>query len=179
MLDFSVTFIITIINITVLFIVLRFLLFKPVTKFMAERTKRVQDSIDQAEKEKNQAKTLLAQYEEQLRSAELEAQAIINSAREQAQQEAEKIITGSRFSAEAALEKARLQMEAERQAALVNFKEEMAGLVVSAAGRLLSREIKSEDSLSYAGMLLKEAAVQDKTSSFSESPFHSELDKNG
>ena len=159
MLDFSVTFVISIINIAVLFIILRLLLFKPVTKFMAERAKRVQDSIELSEKNKNQAKALLAQYEDQLRSAEDEAKAIISSAREQAQLEAERIIAESRVSAEAALVNTRSQLEMERQAALAIFREEAAALVVLASGRLLSREIKSEDCLPYAGMLLKEVSL--------------------
>ena len=52
------TFLVTIVNITVLFLVLRAFLFKPVTKFMEDRTKKVQDSLDQAEKERAQAKGL-------------------------------------------------------------------------------------------------------------------------
>ena len=159
MLDFSVTFIISLINITVLFIILRLLLFKPVTKFMAERAKRIQDSIDQSEKDKTQAKALLAQYEAQIKAAEQEADLIIQNAKEQARQETEKIISDGRLSAEVTLEKVRKQLKAERQAALEIFREEAAALVVAATGRLLTREIKSEDSLSYAGMLLKETEL--------------------
>ena len=159
MLDFSVTFLITIINITVLFIILRLLLFKPVTKFMAERAKRVQDSIDQSEKDKAQAKALLAKYEAQMQAAEQEADAIIQNARIQARQETEKIIAEGRLSAEAAIEKTRKQLEGERQAALAIFREEAAAIVVAAASRLVGRELKSEDCLSYADMLLKETIL--------------------
>jgi len=40
MLDFSITFFITILNIGVLYLILRAILFKPVTKFMENRTQR-------------------------------------------------------------------------------------------------------------------------------------------
>ena len=156
MLDFSVTFIITIINITVLFLILRAILFKPVTKFMTERTKQVSDSIEQSEKDKAYAKTLLAQYEAQLKTVETEAEAIIHSAREQAHEEAEKIITQSRASAEAMLANTRRQLEMEYQAALAHFRKEAAALVVAASGRLVGREIKDEDNRQYAEMLLEE-----------------------
>ena len=164
MLDFSVTFIITIINITVLFFILKRILFKPVTKFMAERAKQVQDSIDQSEKDKADAKELLARYEARLETAGSEADSILRAARERALQEAERIIAESRVCAEENLEKARKQLEAERHAALASFREEAATLVVAATGRLLSREIQSEDCLSYAEMLLKETAVQSQAS---------------
>ena len=156
MLDFSVTFLITIFNITVLFLVLRVLLFKPVTKFMDERARRVRDSIDQSEKDKFQAKALLAQYEAQIKTAEVEAEAILKNARDQAQLEAKKIIGEGRASAETVISRARKELEMERQAALASFREQAAALVVEAAGRLLAREIKSEDNLKYASLLLEE-----------------------
>jgi F-type H+-transporting ATPase subunit b len=152
-LDFSVTFIITIINIAVLFFVLKAILWKPVSKFMADRTRKIEESIEQSEKDRNQAKALLAQYEAQLKNAETEAESIINAAKEQARLEAEKIIAESRMAAEAALATSRRQLESERGAAMAAFKQEAAALVVAAAGRLVERNLDSEDSRQYAFML--------------------------
>jgi len=159
MLDFSVTFVITIINITILFLVLRKLLFKPVTKFMAERAERIQGSIEQSEKDKLNAKALLAKYEAQLKTAETEAQAIISKARERAEAEAERIIAESRASANETLANAKRQLETDRKASLAIFRQEAAALVVSATGRLVGREIKSEDNRQYAAMLLDETSA--------------------
>ena len=156
MLDFSVTFVITIINIIILFLILKKILWKPVTKFMADRAKRVQDSIMQAENDKNSARDLLAQYDAQLKTARTEADAIVRAARENARLEAERIIAESRVSAEATLANARKQLETEREAALAVFRKEAAALVVAATGRLLEREIQSEDNSHYADMLLDE-----------------------
>ena len=164
MLDFSVTFIITIINIAILFFILRAVLFKPVTKFMADRAKRIQDSIEQTEKEKNQARALLAQYQAQLKTADTEAEAIIRAARENAQAEAEKIIADSRLSAEATLANARKQLETERQASLAVFRKEAASLVVAATGRLAGRELQSADNRQYAEMLLGELSLPSEVS---------------
>ena len=163
MLDFSVTFIITIINICALFLILRVILFKPVTKFMEERTKRVQDSIEQSEKDKNQAKALLAKYEAQLKTAEVEVDAIIRNAKELAHQEAEKIIAESRISAEAILADAREQLQMERQTALEIFRKEAAALVIAAAGRVVSRELDNEDNRHYANLLLTEVSLSNET----------------
>jgi len=156
MLNFSVTFIITIINIVILFFILRAVLFKPVTKFMADRSKRIQESIEQSEKDKSQAKALLAQYEAQLKTAETEAEAIIRAARENAQAEAEKIIAEGRVSAQATLANARKQLETEQKAALAVFRKEAAALVMAASGRFVGRELQSEDNRRYADMLLAE-----------------------
>ena len=158
MLDFSVTFIITIINIAILFFILRAVLFKPVTKFMADRARRVQDSIEQTEKDRSQVKALLAQYQAQLKTADAEAEAIIRAARENARIEADRIIADSRLSAEAAMANIRKQLEMEKQAGLAAFRKEAAALVVAAAGRLVGRELQTGDNRQYADILLGEIA---------------------
>ena len=163
MFDFSVTFFITIINIIILTFILRAVLFKPVTKFMADRAKRVQDSIEQSEKDMANAHALLAKYTDQLGTAETEAEAIIRSAKEHAEAEAQKIVAEGRSLAELAVAGAKKQIEKEQQAAMAAFRKEAASLVVAAAGRLVGREIKSEDSSRYADMLLNEAQVLDRT----------------
>ncbi|MCL2069737.1 MAG: ATP synthase F0 subunit B [Treponema sp.] len=158
MLDFSVTFVITILNIVFLFFILRAILFKPVTKFMDERAGRIQDSLERSEADMVKAKELLAQYEAQLAKAAAEAQAIINKAREQAGIEAEKIIAQGRLSAEAVLASSRKEFEDEKKAAMAHFRKEAAALVVLATSHLLEREIKTEDSRSYAQMLVEKAS---------------------
>jgi len=160
MLDFSVTFIITIINITVLFFILRAVLFKPVTKFMADRTKRVQDSIDQAEKDRTEAKALYKEYENKLKNAGVEADAIIKTARENADQEANRIIADGKAEAADIISAARKQIETERQAAVVKLRFETAALVIAASSKLTARELSGDDNKRYVNMLLDELAAQ-------------------
>ncbi|MCL2479879.1 MAG: ATP synthase F0 subunit B [Treponema sp.] len=160
MLDFSVTFIITVINIAILFFILRKVLFKPVTKFMADRAKRVQDSIDQAELEKTEARNLLTQYQNRLKKAEADAENIIIASRKNAMAEADKIIAGGKAAAEAIAASSRKQIEAERQAMQTRFKLEAAALVMAASARLVQRELSGDDNRRYANMLLDELAAQ-------------------
>ena len=155
MLDFSVTFFITIINITVLFLILKAFLFKPVTKFMAERSGRIQTSIDQAEKDKSTAQKMLTQYETRLKNAEKEADGIIQHARDQAETEAERILVSSRKEADRITEAARVKLESERLAAMALFKAEAAALVLSAAGSLLGRELSGKEHQHFAALALE------------------------
>jgi F-type H+-transporting ATPase subunit b len=157
MLVFSLsTFLVTIVNVGILFFVLRAVLFKPVTKFMALRSARIRDAIEQSEKDKNQARVLLEQYEARLKNAEAEAEAILRGARENAKQEAEKITAQGREQAAGLVAGARKQIEAEQEAAIAVFRKEAAGLVVAAAARLLSRELRTGDNRKYAELLLSE-----------------------
>jgi F-type H+-transporting ATPase subunit b len=156
MLDFSVTFIITLINIAILFFILRAILFKPVTKFMEGRAEKIRNDLEQVEKDKAQAKLLQRQYEEKFRTAGEEADAIILAAHSSAETEAGRIIADSRAAAELLMANTRKQLDAERRAALALFKAEAAALVVAASSRLLAREFNQEDSFRYAGLLLEE-----------------------
>jgi F-type H+-transporting ATPase subunit b len=156
------TFLITIINITILFFVLRAFLFKPVTKFMEDRAKKVQDSLDQAEKERLQAKGLLQQYEDQLKRVEEEATEIIRAAKETAKLEADRIITEAKAQADLLLDKGRKQLEAEQRAAMTVFQADAAALVIGASSRLIQRELNSDDSRRQADLLLRELAGTSK-----------------
>ncbi|MDR1625219.1 MAG: ATP synthase F0 subunit B [Spirochaetia bacterium] len=156
MLDFSVTFVFTLINILVLFVILRIVLFKPVTRFMEKRARAVAADIEEAKNEKAQAKSLLRNYEGRLKNAQAEAEAIIQGAREEARRQAEAIVAGGRAEAQDILANARDQAQAEYRAALASFQAEAAGLVVRAAGRLLKQELGSADSRRHAELILRE-----------------------
>jgi len=160
MLDFSVTFVITIINITILFLILRKILFKPVTKFMADRAKRVQDSLDQAEKDRAQAKALYKEYEDKLKKADAEAGVIIRTARENANLEAKKIIEDGKAEAEEIISAAHKQIEADRQTAVTKLRFETAALVMAASSKLAARELSRDDNKRYVNLLLDELAAQ-------------------
>jgi F-type H+-transporting ATPase subunit b len=150
------TFLVTIINIGILFFVLRAILFKPVTKFMESRTMGIQNTLDQAEKDRSDAKLLLKQYEEQLQDVHKEAQAVLNAAREAAQRESDRMLAEGKAGAEQLLANGRKQLEAERQAAMALFKAEAAVLVISASSRLLQRDLNQEDSRRQAALLIQE-----------------------
>jgi F-type H+-transporting ATPase subunit b len=151
-----VTFFVTFVNIGILFFILRAILFKPVTKFMDARAKKIQDTIEQAEKDKSQAKLLLSQYEDQLKHAEEEADKIIHAAREQAGEQADRIVAEAREEAGRYIESARRQAEAEQRSAFAEFRKNAAKLVLAASLKFAGREFRQEDNRRYADMLLEE-----------------------
>ncbi|MDR3147191.1 MAG: F0F1 ATP synthase subunit B [Treponema sp.] len=152
------TFLVTLVNIAILFVVLRALLFKPVTKFMAERSGRIEESLAAAERETTQAWQLLEQYQGQLKKADEEAEAIIKNARESAGQEAERIIAEGKAQVESMIAAAQERINSEKKAAQALFRAEAAALVVAAAGRLLMRDLDQEDNRRLAAGLLKEVS---------------------
>jgi F-type H+-transporting ATPase subunit b len=156
MLDFSVSFFFTLVNIAVLFFVLRAILFKPVTKFMEARTAKVQAEIENAAKERDEAKSLRLMYEDKVKNAGIEAAQLTKAAREAAEKQASGIISEAKAEAEGIVENARKQILAERQAAFIAFRAEASALVVAAAGRLLRRDFSGEDARAHAELVLRE-----------------------
>ncbi|MCD7890296.1 MAG: ATP synthase F0 subunit B [Ruminococcus sp.] len=70
MLDIDIwNFIWAIVNIAILFVVLRIFLFKPINKIMDERTKFIQNDIDSAQKSREEAEDLNTEYTQTLADA--------------------------------------------------------------------------------------------------------------
>jgi F-type H+-transporting ATPase subunit b len=143
-LDFSVTFLITIVNIAFLFLVLRKVLFGKVTKFMEDRSAKIQRDIDQAKVSQERAKALEAEYAEKLKAAREDGQRILQIAREKADQEHAAIIAEAKEEAEKLLMTARAEIAAERLEAERALLRETADLTIKAATAVLEENIDSD-----------------------------------
>lgn len=149
-----------VVNILVLFLLLKIFLFKPVTKIMEERRKAIADSIQEAEAQKLAAAELQRQYEARLTDARLEADGIVKSAKEQASREAEKILRQARADAGAMLEDARKQTGAEREKAMRDIRGQAGGLALLAAAKLAQKNMDEEADLAFVNAFLSEAGGQ-------------------
>ena len=86
-------------------LLISYLLFNPVRKLLEDRRNKVQSDIDEARKNREEAEALKAQYDEQLKNADKDADKILADARKQA----ESMVTAAREEAEEMLEEARSQ----------------------------------------------------------------------
>jgi F-type H+-transporting ATPase subunit b len=159
MIDFSVTSAITVLNLIILFFILRKILFKPVTKFIAARQAKIQADIDFAANDRAEAKSVRELYEKKLKNAETEAAALLKKTKEQAEARANQLIGEGAAQAELIIAGARKQIAAERQAAYLMFKAEASRLVIAAASKLLRRELSGEDVRRLAEDALDECAA--------------------
>lgn len=155
MLDFSVTFIITIVNIAILVLVLRRLLFKPVQKFMAERTRKVKESLDGAATARSVAEELRTRYEALLADAEKEAEALLKEAEERGRLEYKRIVGIAEADAVEIRHRAEERAEFELRRARDELAGEVAGLAVAAAARVTGRSMGSAEDLSEAEAFIR------------------------
>ena len=60
----------TLVNLLLLYVILKKILFKPVTKFMENRNKKIQDTLDATEATKADIEELKLQYQESIKQNE-------------------------------------------------------------------------------------------------------------
>lgn len=144
MLKLDWTIIWAIVNILILFVLLRIFLFKPLHKFMDERTASVQNDLDSAKKSMEEAETLRQQYEDTLSNAKTEANEIIAKAREEAVTEKERIIKQSQEEANQIISDAGKTIENERKRVMQQAQSQIADLAIEAASKIVGENVDDE-----------------------------------
>ena len=144
MLDFSVTFLITIVNVTFLYLVLRKVLFGRVTQFMEERSNKIQRDIDLAKMQNERARALEAEYAEKLKTAREDGQRIMQIAREKAEQERAAIIAEAKAEAAKIIKETRDELEAERRDVGRKLLKDTADLTILAATAVLEENMDAD-----------------------------------
>ena len=134
----------TVINVLILFILLRIFLFKPINKMKADRTRTIQDNLDSAEKAKAEAEELRQQYEESISEAKEKANQIIMKAHEDAESERTAIIRKSQEEAEKIVADADKTIENERKRVLRQAQSEIADLAIEAASKIIGENVDDE-----------------------------------
>jgi F-type H+-transporting ATPase subunit b len=144
-LNFGVTFLITILNFFVLFMLLKKLLFKPVTNFMDARAKKIKDSLGEAAILKEQAAEKAARYETLMAGADAEAGRIVKESEERAREEAKVLLAKANAEATEARRRGEEAAQLERAKALQELANDIASLAAEVAGTLVGRAAKDED----------------------------------
>lgn len=144
MLKLDWTIIWAIANILILYVLMRIFLFKPLHKFMDERSASVQNDIDSAKKSMEEAETLKQNYEDTLMKAKTEANNIILKAREEAISEKERIIKQSQEEANQIINDANKVIENERKKVMQQTQTQIADLAIEAASKIVGMNVDDE-----------------------------------
>lgn len=136
----------------VVFIVLMLLLKKfawgPLMGIMQQREEQVAGDLDAAEKSRQETKQLLEEQRSLLKEARVEAQAIVENAKKQADLQKEEIVSAARNEAVRLQESAKRDIETEKEKAIAAVREEVVSLSVLAASKVLNKEVSEEDNRS-------------------------------
>ena len=149
----------TVINLLVLFLLLKRFLFGPVTAIMDRREQMIKDDFDKAKAAREESEQLKAKYEEELADAHQEAVKISNAAKQRADRESAEIIDDAHKEAAHIINEAHKSIEREREEAIDAAREQIAGLAVMAAGQVLAKNIDEEKNREFAEQLLAEVGA--------------------
>jgi len=152
-------FLIAALNIVVLYVILKKILFKPVTEFMENRTKSIQNSIDAAERKSLEAQELKTSYEEQLTRVREEAERIMKEAHIRGTIEQNRMIMEAKQEADSILAKAREDIEYERKQMLSELKGQVAGLALTVATKVIDANMDTERNRALVDKFIDEAGA--------------------
>lgn len=147
------------INLIILYIVLRKVLFKPVMQFMDNRTKSIEDNIADAQKQKAEAIAMKTMYEEQLKTAKAESKKIIDAAVEKASAQQAGILAEAQQQVEELLTDAREEIRLEREEMMKDVRNNMAGLVFAAASKVMEANLDTESNRRMIDKFIDEAGA--------------------
>ena len=137
--------IISILNLVILYLILKKFLFKPVKKTLAERRRQVDDLYGSAEAAKEEAESARAEYVAKLDRADESARDIVARATTRANERAEEIVEEAKTEAERLKRRADEEIAQERKKALNEVKNEISDISVEIAEKVVGREIREED----------------------------------
>lgn len=161
MLEFHLsTILFTIVNLLVLFLLMKKFLFARVNAVLEQRAALVKQEISSAEDNNRQAQELKAQYEGKLTDARHEAAKIVAAAQNRAQRVYEGKMAEAETDAKRLRSEAEAQILTERDAMLRGARNEVASLALLAAAKVAQRSMDSDDDKTLVDTFLSEVGEQ-------------------
>ena len=139
------TFLAQVCNLMIQLVIFKKLLLNPVKNVIAERKAKADSQIADAEKLRTEAEAMKAEYEQNLQNARTEANQIVAAAQKTAAARSEELLGEARAQAAALKQKAEADIAQERKKAVNEVKDEIGGIAMEIASKVVEREIKEED----------------------------------
>ena len=139
------TFLAQICNLMIQLVIFKKLLLNPVKKVIAERKAKADSQIADAEKLRTEAEAMKEEYEQNLQNARTEANQIVAAAQKTAAARSEELLGEARAQAAALKQKAEADIAQERKKAVNEVKDEIGGMAMEIASKVVEREIKEAD----------------------------------
>ena len=168
MLTLNLNLLWTVVNVLILFLLLRKFLYKPVMNVIAQRQKQIDDAIAAAETSKQDAAAALTSAEDKLRNVDAEVGLIVqgmdgDARREAYEQQAEKekqqLMADAQKQADAIVAEGKAAAEAERQHKLREADAQTTALARAMCEKLLERNLTAQDDARLLDDLLEKAGA--------------------
>ena len=139
------TFLAQICNLMIQLVIFKKFLLKPIKQVIADRKAKADSEIADAQKLRTEAEAMKAEYEQNLQNARAEANKIVANAQKTATARGEEIVGEARAQAAALKQKAEADIAQERKKAVNEVKDEIGGIAMEIASKVVEREISEKD----------------------------------
>jgi len=151
-----------VITFIILLVVLRFVAYKPIMRMLDERSRRIKESMDQAESIKAQTARTQEEVKKQLEEASREGQERIARALKAGEEVKQKAQEDAKKEAETLVNRARAEIQRERDDAITEVRREFADLTVLAAGKVIEKTLDKEKHRELIEKVLEESSTLKK-----------------
>ncbi len=139
------TFLAQICNLMIQLVIFKKFLLKPIKQVIADRKAKADSEIADAQKLRTEAEAMKAEYEQNLQNARTEANQIVATAQKTATARSAEIVGEARAQAAALKQKAEADIAQERKKAVNEVKDEIGGIAMEIASKVVEREISEKD----------------------------------
>lgn len=136
--------------------------FPPILGYAQAREERIQESLDDAKRARNEAQQALEDQRRDLAEARREAQQIIAQSKQDAEAVRQELLDRAKSEQGELVERAKREIERERDQAVESIRQEAVELSIAAASHLVGRRLDAEEDRRLVRDFLDRAQVDQK-----------------
>ena len=159
MLNLDLNLLWTVVDVLILYVLLRKFLFKPIQNVLNQRQKKIEDDIAAAQTSKNEAAAALNAAQVKLQNVDNEAAARREAYAKQAEVEKQQLLDDAQKQADAIVAAGKAAVEVERQNKLQDADAQAASLARSMCEKLLKHNLTAQDDAQLLDDLLEKAGA--------------------
>ena len=127
-----------------LFLILQKFAFPPILAAVEARERALQDAIDRAKADREEAARLLAEHRAQIEGARNESQKLIADARAAGERMRAQMTEETRLQQQEMLDRARREIETEKSRAIAEMRREAVDLAIAGASKVIERNLDDQ-----------------------------------
>jgi F-type H+-transporting ATPase subunit b len=148
-----------VVNFVILFALLSIVAYKPITKMLKERQDKIRESMELAEKIREDASRSEEEIKAHLEQARKEGQNVIAQATQIGERLKEEAKQGARQEAESLIAKARTEIDRERDKTIEELRAEFADIAILAAEKVIKETVDKKKHRKLIDEVLKESTT--------------------
>jgi F-type H+-transporting ATPase subunit b len=138
-------FIAYVVNFVILVFLLRIFLYRPILSMLNQRRERIQESLGEADRVRQEAAVHRAEFEQELEAARRTSQEAAARAAQETEKMRDAILAEARKEADRILDQARQQIEMDRRQAVTELRHEVVNLSVDLTRRVIGETVAVDE----------------------------------